>query len=216
MKTEGKLPSCEVLMRGLENWEANEEEISLIAWGRKNGLRLTNLTDGGQGREGFLVSVTTRKKLSIANTGKHPSIETRKKISLARKGKKLSIGTRNRMSEAHRGEKNHLFGKQLSVDHKEKISLAHIGKKLSSASIAKIRSKSQGKRKTSTSGYAGVSEDKRRTRGRWHAYINFKGKRINIGYFDSKENAAAAYDKQAIQLYGKDAYLNFPNLLEDK
>jgi len=52
------------------------------------------------------------------------------------------------------------------------------------------------------SGYRGVSWYKRGNK--WRVGID----RITVGYFDSKEDAALAYDCAAIQLHGDDAKLN--------
>jgi hypothetical protein len=63
------------------------------------------------------------------------------------------------------------------------------------------------KDKTS-SRYIGVSWDKYRRK--WHARIQYMGKRINLGRFDSEEEAARAYDATARKLFGEFARLNFP------
>ena len=62
--------------------------------------------------------------------------------------------------------------------------------------------------KHNSSKYKGVSWDKRRKK--WKAYITHKGKRINLGCYIDEEDAARAYDKKAIELYGKNARTNFP------
>jgi hypothetical protein len=47
----------------------------------------------------------------------------------------------------------------------------------------------------------------------WYvAQICLNGKRITIGTFKTEEAAARAYDRKAIELFGKFAYLNFPNI----
>lgn len=58
-----------------------------------------------------------------------------------------------------------------------------------------------------TSGYKGVSWDKRRKR--FHAYIKFHSKRYHIGYFEDALRAARAYDERAKELHGEFARLNF-------
>jgi len=57
-----------------------------------------------------------------------------------------------------------------------------------------------------TSGYKGVHPYKRGKRSKWVAQIG----RHHIGYFATAEEAAKAYDTEAIKLYGEFAYLNFP------
>lgn len=59
-----------------------------------------------------------------------------------------------------------------------------------------------------SSGYKGVSFHKHTKK--WRATIGYEGKHKHIGYFDSVEEAAKAYDSAAIELYGEFARLNFP------
>ncbi len=61
-------------------------------------------------------------------------------------------------------------------------------------------------RTTNKSGYRGVSW--RRTHGKWHSYINYNWKRVNVGYFNSSIEAAKARDKYAID-NDLDVPLNF-------
>lgn len=60
--------------------------------------------------------------------------------------------------------------------------------------------------KNNTSGYKGVSWNKRL--GRWVAYISENGKAKQLGLFNTKEEAAMAYNKKCIEVSGKFAYLN--------
>ena len=62
-----------------------------------------------------------------------------------------------------------------------------------------------------TSGIKGVYKyvsNSWKTSNKWKAQISFKGKRKHLGYFDSKEEAQAAYDKAAIELFGEFALTN--------
>lgn len=43
----------------------------------------------------------------------------------------------------------------------------------------------------------------------WQARIDVKGKQIHMGYFDTPEEAARAYDEKALELVGPFARLNF-------
>jgi hypothetical protein len=47
-------------------------------------------------------------------------------------------------------------------------------------------------------------------RGRWKAHIRSNGKQRNLGMFDTKEEAAKAYDAAALDAFGEFARLNFP------
>jgi AP2 domain. len=62
-------------------------------------------------------------------------------------------------------------------------------------------------RSDNTSGYRCVCKTKR---GNWYAYITANGKRKFLGVYDTKEEAARAYDRAAIGLHGEFAKLNFP------
>ena len=61
-----------------------------------------------------------------------------------------------------------------------------------------------------TSGYKGVSWFKRQ--GKWHAGLVYKGESIHLGYHDTPEDAANAYDEAARRYYGKFACTNFPEV----
>lgn len=63
---------------------------------------------------------------------------------------------------------------------------------------------------TNTSGYKGVQSSGRSTRP-WKATIHAKGITKYLGAYRTKEEAAIAYDKKAVELYGEFAKLNFPN-----
>ena len=96
---------------------------------------------GKKYRLGKKQSETTKHKLSIANTGRHPSLETRMKMTNSQRGRKHSPETRDKMSKSSVG-KHHLtdeskkrissaqkgnkscVGRQLSKETKQKISFA--------------------------------------------------------------------------------------------
>jgi hypothetical protein len=59
-----------------------------------------------------------------------------------------------------------------------------------------------------SSRFKGVSFDKRADK--WGADISPSGKHIHIGRFNVEAEAARAYDTEALELFGPDAYLNFP------
>lgn len=63
-----------------------------------------------------------------------------------------------------------------------------------------------GPRNTNTSGYKGVSF--RKDSGKWKAQINIDGKRVNLGHFDCKHDAARMFNFWAKDTQGEFARLN--------
>lgn len=95
----------------------------------------------------------------------------------------------------------------LLIDHKDQNPFNNRRNNL------RIATKSQNqvngrKHKDNASGYKGVSLGKRT--GKWHAATMKDGIKYYLGSFYLKENAARAYDKKAIELFGEFACLNFP------
>lgn len=154
LKRENKLPICEVLMTGLEKWEADEEEIALIAWGRKKEMRLTNLSLGG---EGSSPTEETRQKMRAAQTGRKHTDESRHKMSLAAKGRKHTEETRQKLSEINTGKKqtpesvarraSSNLGKKRSEESRQRMSGAQRGKKLTEEHKQKIGMANKGHKK---------------------------------------------------------------------
>jgi hypothetical protein len=70
----------------------------------------------------------------------------------------------------------------------------------------KIISHNPGMRRDNKSGYRGVYSDSKRNK--WAADIRTNGRTIHLGRFDSKEEAARAYNKKALELFGETAFQN--------
>jgi group I intron endonuclease len=99
---------------------------------------LRNMTDGGEGRSGGIVSEEMRRRIAEAQRGekhylwgKHLSEEIRQKISEAIRGDKHpywgkthSQESREKMSKSKQGENNNRFGTRHSQDTKQKMSKA--------------------------------------------------------------------------------------------
>lgn len=65
----------------------------------------------------------------------------------------------------------------------------------------------RGANKNNKSGFKGVDiHDKKR--GVWRAQIAYKGKKINLGYYATPEEAALAYNNAAVEYFGEFANLN--------
>jgi hypothetical protein len=63
-------------------------------------------------------------------------------------------------------------------------------------------------RKDNTSGYKGISLNKRAIKNPWEVSIAVMGKNIHIGCYPTKEQAALAYNKAALKYHGEFARLN--------
>lgn len=62
--------------------------------------------------------------------------------------------------------------------------------------------------KKKTSQYKGVCYIKKCTKRPWLACIKTNGKSIHLGYFSTEKEAAEAYNKKALELFGEFASLN--------
>ena len=95
-------------------------EVGLIACLRRMGSPLTNLTDGGEGRSGFVTSEEVKAKLRANASAKRPEVrakmsasrmghavtaETRERIALTKRGKPRSEETKRKVADALRGRK---------------------------------------------------------------------------------------------------------------
>jgi hypothetical protein len=151
-----KDPSFIVFVQeGLTEDEALELEKYCIAlYGRVDlgtGI-LRNLTDGGEGKSGAIVSEDVRQRIANAQRkekhrlwGKHLPEETKQKISEAVRGDKHPFWgkthtqeSRNKMSESKQGEKNNRFGTRHSQETRQKISQSSLGKRHSEETKGKM------------------------------------------------------------------------------
>lgn len=128
-------------------------EVKMIAALRNSGVKLVNMTDGGEGASGVVISESTREKMRYAQKNRpSPSIDTKRKtsesmkkishaISAKLKGRPVSEKTREKMSITQKRicgteERKELCskihkGKVLSEETRYKISKAMKGRKLS-------------------------------------------------------------------------------------
>ena len=120
-----------IMESGLTELGAFALERRYIRWyGRKdNGTGiLRNMTDGGEGASGAILSEDHKNKIAAANRKRKQSEETRKKISEARKtqsspfqGKTHSIDSKIKIGNS---SSQRMRGKEKSEEHKRKISEA--------------------------------------------------------------------------------------------
>lgn len=140
-------------------------EMELIDAYRKQGVRLVNISDGGEGSSGWKPTEEVKRKIGEANKhtpkargenhgmyGKTHSEESLAKMSAARKGiyvgelhpmfgKKHTEESKAKMSESLKGkmsgENNPCFGKTHTAESKAKMSAARLGTKASEETRAK-------------------------------------------------------------------------------
>lgn len=115
-----------------DGWKSRE--CYWIAHMRNLGVRLTNLTDGGEGTHGLVATAETCAKIRAAKIGHSVSPETRAKLAAANLGKRQSLETCVKMSVAHLGKKRLPF----SLEHRARMSESQKGKRRTSEHCAKI------------------------------------------------------------------------------
>ena len=126
--------------------------------------------------------------------------------SAAKRGAQLWYAKRSASPRPHRSwEYLHRFilgvvDPSVRVDHKNNDGLDNRRLNLRVASHGQ---NCQNSRPRSSSGFKGV--DWHSGDGRWRARCGG----VHIGEFDSAEEAAVAYDRVALEVYGKDAFVNF-------
>jgi len=97
--------------------------------------------------------------------------------------------------------------KGMIVDHKNRNKLDNTRNNLR-ACRPRENACNRGKRHAASSRFLGVSYCKRS--GKWRGQVWFEGKGVPVGYFTDEMEAARAYDRKAVELFGASARLNFP------
>lgn len=88
---------------GLSEQAAFDLEMDRIVFWKQSGVKLTNITNGGEGCSGLVHSEKTRAKLRAIRKQQGPHSEaTRKKMRLAQAGRKPSEATRAAVSLSNR------------------------------------------------------------------------------------------------------------------
>jgi len=112
-------------------------------------------------------------------------------------GYKHKKETRIKLSKSRKGKNNPNYGNKRSKESKQKISGKNnpmYGKNAQLKTPAR-----KGK-------FKGVCWDK--SKQKWAASIEYKRKRYYLGRFDLEVEAARAYNKKALELFGESCYLN--------
>jgi hypothetical protein len=106
-----------------------------------------------------------------------------------------------------------IYSMRHNVELSPDIQIDHINGDRSDNRISNLRMATNAQNQCNTkissrnkSGYRGVFWVK--VRKKWLAKIGLNKKKIHLGYFNNKEEAALAYNKKALELFGEFAYLN--------
>jgi group I intron endonuclease len=87
-----------------------------------------NLTLGGEGTLGRLLSEEARLRIALANKGRVRSDAHKAAVSRAQRGRVVSEETREKMGAWQHGEHNNMYGKHVSEEHKQHLREVHTGK----------------------------------------------------------------------------------------
>ena len=141
----------------LENAQWDVSEIAVIAGVKASGTELLNVTAGGGGHRGHILSA-----------------ETRAKISAALKGRKKPAGFAER-------QRRRMLGTKASVETRKRLSEAHTGKTPSAAARAKMSERMLGNRRASREWTTEQREQRRQlSLNQWarkraaEAYVDFR------------------------------------------
>lgn len=142
----------EILFDGLTKEQADIKEKEIIAfYDSNNPDKGYNLTDGGQGTNGYRMPEERKRQISEFQKGRLLTDEWKRHISESVRGenhpfwgKKLSDEHRRHLSEAHIGNKSYggMQGKRHTEETKRRMSESHKGHKLSDETIRKMKENS--------------------------------------------------------------------------
>lgn len=110
----------------------------------------------------------------------------------------IPVGDKQRMTQMHRVLLN-IYDPSIEVDHKDRDTLNNRKYNLRIATDLQ-NCTNQGRRKDNKTGFKGVSFSRP---GKWQATIQFQGKQLYLGLFNSPEDAYEVYKKKAMELFGE-------------
>lgn len=151
----GSVPMLSILQTGMHGWA--EAEKDWIAYFRRMGAPLTNLTDGGDGMPGYrwteeqlqrlrnrVITSQHRENIAKARRGKPLSKAHRDTLSAKRKGQPLTEPQRQRLIASH-------AGKPLSEAHKNAIRTTLTGRTFSVETLRKMSAAQKNRQRRSLS-----------------------------------------------------------------
>jgi hypothetical protein len=99
-----------------------------------------------------------------------------------------------------------IFNPNIRVDHKDRNTLNNCEHNLRKCTPSQNATNKIG---FGVSKYLGVNFYSKKSYNQWKVSIRHKGTRYFLGYFNTEEDAARAYDKAAKEMHGEFANLNF-------
>jgi group I intron endonuclease len=104
-----------------------------------------NLTKGGEGSLGRILSEDARQRIAQARTGVPMPMHVREAVSKRHRGVPKPAEQRQKIGDAQRGEKNHRYGKGMDEAHKQKLIAIHTGRVPTEATRAKLSAINKGR-----------------------------------------------------------------------
>jgi len=150
-----KIPAVVIVANRLTNDEAVSTEqdfIRLLGRRDRHAGPLWNLTDGGEGPIGRVISEETRRRIGLAKRGRRLSLEQRAHLRTVNLGRTASEETKKRMSVAQLGRKmsesvrQRQLGRICTEATRRRIRQAHLGHPVSEESRQKMRAAKLGRK----------------------------------------------------------------------
>lgn len=123
--------SVEMLITGVDEELAFFIETEAIDLYRMRGIKLVNLTDGGDGASGYSHSESTKQSMSISRKGR----------KAWNKGAVVPQEVKDKISASNKGQKAWNKGIQSNQEHREKISKSLIGNDYHKGKLASVETK---------------------------------------------------------------------------
>lgn len=155
--------------------DGNKEERKLIADLKREGIKLANITEGGEGVLGRKHTKKHKLHMSKVMSGRKPSKATRKKQSEWQIGKKLTPECKEKLRKAFTGRvitwgdkiTKALTGRKLSRTHVANMKKAITGRKLSEEHRRHISEGNMGNKRTPESIEKAVRNRREKSGYRW-------------------------------------------------
>lgn len=144
IKIVNKYGSSNIIVRKMRCYSrehALKTEMLIISALKKIGIRIVNVTDGGDGSVGYTHTEESKLKISIAGKNRKVRPETIEKLRIAGSKRIITEESRKKMSISH-------IGKKPTEETRKKLSLSLTGRTFSDETKLKMSASSLGKKKS--------------------------------------------------------------------